>query len=66
MNQLIQSPIQQLDKYSLRVDYLPDHGAVRSLTIWNDGLTSQELGEIITTLDSEYQPLKMVIIRFQK
>jgi hypothetical protein len=66
MSQLIQSSTQQLDKYSLRMEHMPDHGAVRNITIWNEGMTSEELGEIITTLDREYQPLKFVIIRHDK
>jgi hypothetical protein len=60
---VILNGIKQYERYTIRVNYMPDHAAVESVTIWNEGLTSQELGEVITTLDGEYQPMKFVIVR---
>lgn len=59
----IQSVTKKEAKYTIRVSYMPDQAAVQSVTIWNEGMTGQELGEVITTLDNEYKPFKFVIIR---
>jgi len=62
----MQSLTRQEAKYTIRVSYMPDGAVVQSVTIWNDGMNSHELGEVITMLDSEYRPLKMIIINDQK
>lgn len=62
----IQSLTKKEAKYTIRVNYMPDGAVVQSVMIWNEGMSSQELGEVITILDSEYRPLKMIIINDQQ
>jgi hypothetical protein len=50
------------DGYSWKVDYMPDYGAVRCITIYNYRLTARRLGALVCSMTDQYQPMQMVII----
>jgi len=53
-------------RYMLSVDYRADKAQVRSVTIRNYGMSSQELGDFVRDVDGQYVPDTMVIIREAK
>ena len=58
----MQSVTKQEAKYTIRVEYMPDQAKVRSVTIWNEGMESTELGEVVAHINEEYRPLKFIIL----
>jgi Mor family transcriptional regulator len=49
------------DKYTLKITYLPN-GNVQSITIRKHEMSSEELGSLVSELDQEYKPLKMIVM----
>lgn len=55
-------PLEQRAKFSYRAHPMPDGRGVQSITAWNEGMTSNELGQMVAALDEEFHPLKIIII----